>query len=365
MGLFDAFRTTTTAVISEPVVDVEAASLQPYNAETTGVWFGDAPVVSRAEAMSVPTIARARGIITTAVSSLPLETKNDMTEQIVPSPRVLNQPDPRIAGIAFWSWIVEDLWLHPYAYARVLERYADTNRVRAMERIAPERVFFQLNQWGTEIDAYFVDGFPIASTDLIVFNGMDEGLLNRAGRTIQAAVALERSALSFAKNPLPLTVLKAIGTVFPKERIRSVVNAWRERIDKSTAFVNGDIDVSTIGYDPKNLQLNEARQFLALELCRAANLPAYFASAEPNNLTYSNAVTERRSLVDYSLRGIMHQIEQRLSMSDFTPAGYHVRYDLDDFLRGNPLEQAQVFEILTRIGAITPEQVAEEMDIIK
>lgn len=364
MGLFDAFRTTTTAV-AEPVVDIEAASLQPYNVDTAGVWFGDAPLVTRAEAMSVPTIARARGIITTAISSLPLETYNEGTKEMVPSPRVLNQPDPRIAGIAFWSWIIEDAWLHPYAYARVLERYADTGRIRAMERIAPERVYFQLNNMGTEIDAYYVDGMPIASTDLIVFNGMDEGLLSRAGRTIQAAVALERAALNFAKNPLPLTILKAIGTVFPKERIRSVVNAWRDRVDKSTAFVNGDIDVTTIGYDPKTLQMNESRQFLALELCRAANLPAYFASAEPNNFTYSNAVTERRSLVDYSLRGIMHQIEQRLSMADFTPAGYRVRYDLDDFLRGNPLEQAQVYEILNRIGAITPEEVAKEMDYIK
>jgi hypothetical protein len=41
-----------------------------------------------------------------------------------------------------------------------------------------------------------------------------------------------------------------------------------------------------------------------------------------------------------------------------------VRFDLDDFLRGNPLERAQVYEILNRIGAMTIEEIREEEDII-
>ncbi len=49
-------------------------------------------------------------------------------------------------------------------------------------------------------------------------------------------------------------------------------------------------------------------------------------------MTYSNAVTERRSLVDFSLRPILKAIEERLSLPDFVPNPVMVRFALDDFL---------------------------------
>jgi len=75
-------------------------------------------------------------------------------------------------------------------------------------------------------------------------------------------------------------------------------------------------------------------------------------------------VTERRSLVDYSLRPLMTCIEQRMSLSDFTPLGQDVKFDLDDFLRGNPMERAQVYEILNRIGAMSVDEIREEEDLL-
>jgi hypothetical protein len=40
------------------------------------------------------------------------------------------------------------------------------------------------------------------------------------------------------------------------------------------------------------------------------------------------------------------------------------RFALDDFLRGNALERAQVYEILNRIGAMSVEQIQREEDLI-
>jgi hypothetical protein len=82
-------------------------------------------------------------------------------------------------------------------------------------------------------------------------------------------------------------------------------------------------------------------------------------------MTYSNAIGERKALIDFSLRPIMTVIEQRLSMPDFTPYGTEIRYSVDDFLRGDPLQRAQVYEILNRIGAMSVEQIQEEEDLIK
>lgn len=359
------FPPVMTATAPEAVVDVEA-SLYPVNSiDSLGspyLWNGQS--ATRSEAMGVPTIARARNIICSVGASLPINTYDKATRQEVPSPRVINQPDQRITGAEFWSWIFEDLLFRPAAYAYATARYADTGRVQNMERIAPERVTVKTNTNGTEIDGYYIDGRPIDAANLIVFGSQDEGLLQRAGRTIRTAHALEKSSFNFALNPIPQTVLKSRGVSLPKDRSSALLAAWRKaRQDGSTAFLNADVDLETVGYDPKSLQQQEARQYLSLELSRAIGLPAWFVSSDPSSMTYSNAVNQRRDLIDFSIRPLLTLVEQRLSMTDFTPASQYCRYDLDDFLRGNPLERAQVYQILTGIGAMTPEEVREEEDI--
>jgi len=284
------------------------------------------------------------------------------------TPAVINQPDPRVPGSAIYAWLAEDLWLHGVGYGQVLEQYGDTGRVRAWTRVAPDRVTVKLNNNDTEIIGYQVDGSVVPNQgvgSLVVFYGLDEGLLNRAGRTIRAAHALEQAAETFAKEPVPLQVLKSNGTNLPAERISKLLESWRTaRLTKSTAFLNADVELQALGIDPAKLQLNEARQYVALELARACNLPAYFVSAEATSMTYSNAISERRSLIDFSMKPILTAIEQRLSMPDFCPSTGEIRFSLDEFLRSDALQRAQVYEILNRIGAMSVEQIREEEDLI-
>ena len=367
MGLFDRFASPTVkAVPKTSLVDIEAASLYPVNSPNSlgGAYFFGTQTASRTEAMGVPALARGRNIICSTIGSFGMHTRNIATGEKVQQPRVINQPDSRIAGSAFYAWLAEDILFYGYGYALVNSRYADTGRIQSMERVDPIRVTVQTNSTATEIDAYAVDGIYIDPTTLVVFPGLDEGVLNRAGRTIRAASALEKTAYDFAVDPNPQTILKNSGVALPKDRVAALVAAFKNRTSKAVTFLNGDVSIETIGYDPKNLQLNEARNYLALEMCRAIGLPAFFASAEPNSFTYSNAVSERRSLVDYSLRPLMTVIEQRLSLSDFTPLGQEVKFDLDDFLRGNPYERAQVYEILNRIGAMSVDEIREEEDLL-
>ena len=222
------------------------------------------------------------------------------------------------------------------------------------------------NARSTEITGYAIDGMAVENQNMKVFMGMDEGLLNRAGQTIKAGAWLERTALNYAREPAPLTVMKTNGTAMPADRIRTLLDSWsRARKDRATAFLNADVVLEKLGFNPSEIQLNEARQYIALELCRAIGIPAWFASADPMSNTYSNAINQRRDLIDYSLKPVMTIIEQRLSMSDFLPAGQYARFNFGEFLRGNPLERAQVYQILAGIGAITPEEIRREEDMIR
>ena len=369
MGLFDRFTAKSNQANSQ--VDV-AAALAPYNSQQLvgGILFGTT-TASREQYMAIPSGARARNIICSTVGSLPLEQYNHFTNEHVRPNRVIMQPDPRVAGSAIYAWIAEDLLLYGVAYGMVMDAYAatDASRIRAWTRIAPNRVFASLNGNSTEIEYYTVDGKrvpPFGLGSLIVFNGLDEGILNRAGRTIKAAAALEQAAEMYAKEPMPQMVLKSNGTNLTPERITKLLESWKiSRSMRTTAFLNADVELQALGFDPAKLQLNEARQYLALEISRASGIPASFVSAETTSMTYSNMTAERKALIDFSLRPILTAIEQRLSQADFCPNGIETRFDIDDFLRGSALERAQVYEILNRIGAMSIEQIQEEEDLIR
>jgi HK97 family phage portal protein len=366
----DFFFPQVTAQTPQKVSDVTAALTPVQITDSVYNILGGATNSTRQLAMSVPSVARARNIICGTIGSLPLTTFNRITGEYVDPHRVINQPDPRVAGFVIYNWLAEDIWLYGVGYGQVLEMYSTTDggRVRAWTRVSPERVTVDTNFKNTVIESYKVDGLAVPNSgvgSLIRFDGPDEGLLHRAGKTISAAVYLENAAVNYAKEPNPSMILKSNGTNLTAERVSSLLSAWRTaRQSRSTAFLNADVDLKEFGFDPKSLQLAEARQYVALELARACGIPAYFLSAETTSMTYSNAVSERRSLVDFSLRPILKAIEERLSLPDFVPNPVMVRFSLDDFLRGNALERAQVYEILNRIGAMSVEQIQREEDLI-
>jgi HK97 family phage portal protein len=366
----DFFFPQVTAQVPQKVSDVTAALSPVQITDSVYNILGGATNSTRQLAMSVPSVARARNIICGTIGSLPLTTFNRITGQYVDPHRVINQPDPRVAGFVIYNWLAEDIWLYGVGYGQVLEMYSATDggRVRAWTRVSPERVTVDTDFRNTVIESYKVDGMAVPNSgvgSLIRFDGPDEGLLHRAGKTIAAAVYLENAAVNYAKEPAPSMVLKSNGTNLTAERVSSLLTAWKTaRQTRSTAFLNADVNLEQFGFDPKSMQLAEARQYVALELARACGIPAYFLSAEQTSMTYSNAVTERRSLVDFSLRPILKAIEERLSLPDFVPNPVMVRFALDDFLRGNALERAQVYEILNRIGAMSIEQIQREEDLI-
>lgn len=372
MALKDLFVTKAQPVATPADV---AASLAPVSTiDALYNFYGNGLTATRAEFMSVPTCARARNIICSSVAGIPLEVRTKMDGKEVESPpRVISQPDPRIPGSATYAFLAEDLLLYGYGYLRILEIYADTYRIRSAERIAPTRVTVMTNALGTEIDYYMVDGYRIPDSGvgaLAVFYGNDEGILHRAGRTIKAGAELERAATMYAREPVPTMVLKSNGTALPADRIAKLLESWgAARRNRGTAFLNADVTLETLGFDPEKLQLNQARSYVATELARVTGIPAFYVDAETgSSMTYSNVNSQRESLIDFSLRPIMTSIEERLSMTgmanDFVPASQEVKFDLDDFLRGSAMERAQIYEILNRIGVLSVDEIKKKEDMV-
>ncbi|CAB4222907.1 portal_HK97, phage portal protein, HK97 family [uncultured Caudovirales phage] len=379
MGLLDIFATRKVEMATpSPTYDV-SASLGPVTSlDSLTPFFGGANTATREQAMMVPTVARARNIICSSIASIGLEVIDRSTGMEIEdaTPRVIRTPDPRIPGSATYVWTCEDLLFYGYAYWQITELFADTYRVRSVQRVSPARVTIQTNSIASEIEYYMVDGTPVPNSgvgSLVVFNGNDEGLLNRAGATIRTGAELERAAAMYAREPVPSMVLKSNGTALPADRIAKLLDSWgAARRSRGTAFLNADVELQTVGFDPEKLQLNQARSYVATELARATGIPAYYVDAETgSSMTYSNATTQRQTLLDFSLIPLMTSISERLSMPDFIPQSQEVKYDLSDYLRGSDLERANIYKTLNSIvdaqgnPAITVEEIRNAEEMIK
>jgi hypothetical protein len=379
MGIRDIFATRQVSTVGLPSGPDVAAQLGPVTTlDSLTPFFGGANTATREEFMSVPTGARARNIICSSIASIGLEVIDRSTGLEIEdaTPRVIRTPDPRVPGSATYVWTCEDLLLYGYAYWQITEFFADTNRVRSVQRVNPARVTIQTNSLATEIEYYMVDGSPVPNSglgSLVVFNGNDEGVLNRAGRTIRTGAELERAAAMYAREPIPSMVLKSNGTALPADRIAKLLDSWATaRRNRGTAFLNADVTMETVGFDPEKLQLAAARSYIATEIARACGIPAYYVDANTgSSMTYSNATTQRQTLLDFSLIPLMTSISERLSMPDFVPSTQEVRYDLSDYLRGSDLERANIYKTLNSIvdangnPAITVEEIRNAEEMIK
>lgn len=374
MGFWDSVRLGSNVVglLDEPQPSApQIVTATEVNYQTAGSgWWWDATNLpcTRAEAMSVPAIARARNIMCGTVGSLPIERYSDMTGRHLSSIPLYYQPDPVSPRSVTYTWLADSLLFYGVAFAEVLEVYAEDGRPSRFRWIDPQRVTPRYNDDATMIVGYQLNGTIVPDRgvgSLIAFQGTDEGLLNRAGRTIRTAIELEKAANRAASEPMPTTVLKSTGVDLPGAQITELLTRWKQsRRERSTAYLSSGLEMQAIGFDPKSQQLVEARQFIASEIARACSIPAWYLNAETASMTYSNTEQERRTLIDFSIMPLLLKpIEDRLSMQDIAPRAVSVRFDLEEFFRGSALERLEMTARLLELQLITIEEAREREDL--
>jgi HK97 family phage portal protein len=373
VGLLNALRLNTSslpaaAVDRDPVI---TASYATYTG--TGMTYGYGSIIptvqiSVEQAMRVPAVARSRNILCGSIATIPLESYNKLTDQKITNRTLITQPDPAIPRVNTMAMTIEDLIFYGVAYWQVMDVSPEDGRPYRARRIDPRRVLPQINYLGTLITGYQVDSKNVPNSglnSLIVFNAIEAGgVLARSGTTIRTALELEDAAYRMAAEPVPTMVITNEGMNATPEEKASLLDVFRQsRRERSTAYIEGPLKLDTVGFNSAELQLVEARQHLSSEIARLMGIPAWYLNAENSSATYSNVASERRSLVDFGLRNYLSVVEDRLSMDDVTPRNQVVRFDLDDFLRGNTLERVEMSISLYNAGIINREEARYLVDI--
>jgi HK97 family phage portal protein len=345
--------------VTQPVA---RGSLGPglWSTDTTGASIA---AVTRDEALRIPSVHRGVDLIASTIGSFPLRSYRGRDEQ--PS-TFLAQPEASFPASFTIGQTVRDLIFDGVAYWLVKDRDAD-GYPALVERVAPWEVSADLG--GTVLAA----GRSAAASDLIVFVGPDtdwtatggllaRGLCATAARTIRTAQRLEEAAARYAFNEVPYGSLRLEDGAEELDDldIEALLAAWEAaRRRRATAYLPTGIRYDPVtGPNPEQLQLSEARQYIASEVARHLNLPPrYVGASAGDSMTYNSQAADRRDLVDLGLRPIITAVQSVLSMGHVTPRGQEVRLDASDFIASDPKDQADVFNSYIASGVTDTEEV--------
>ena len=359
LGLRSAAKQTVEAQYAPAVMDTTFG----YGSFNTNSAFGYNGVgIDRNFALQVSSVARCRNLVAGVISSIDLSLYKKSTGEKLGSPVWLEQPDQRQPRSVTISATVDSLIFFGICYWRTTSLYADDGRPSGFEWVANNRVTYTTNKYGTEIQDYFVDGqlVPMSGIgSLVTFQSLLPGVLQSASTTIKAAYDIQRASAVSAATPMATTILKNNGADLPETQIQGILAGWNSaRRNRSTAYLTSTLTAENIGFSPKDMMYNEASQYLATEIARAMNVPAYMISADMNNsMTYQNILDGRKEFVAYSLQPYISAIEDRLSMNDITNSQNQVRFAVSDtFLRADDQARLNVIEKMLNLDLIDVDQ---------
>jgi HK97 family phage portal protein len=358
LGFKSAEKQTVEAQYAPAVMDTTYG----YGSFNTGNFGYNGVGIDRNFALQVASVSRCRNLVAGVISSIDLCLYKKSTGEKLGSPVWLEQPDQRQPRSVTIAATVDSLIFYSVAYWRVTSLYADDGRPSGFEWVANNRVTYTTNQYGTEIKDYFVDGnlVPMGGIgSLVTFQSLIPGVLQTASTTIKAAYDIQRAAAVSAATPMATTILKNNGADLPETQIQGLLAGWNSaRKNRSTAYLTSTLTAENIGFSPRDMMYNEASQYLATEIARAMNVPAYYISADMNNsMTYQNILDGRKEFVAYSLQPYISAIEDRLSMNDITNSQNQVRFAVDDtFLRVDAKDRLDIIEKMLNLDLISVEQ---------
>lgn len=333
-------------------------------ADLLGVRLEDI-AVTRAGAMSVPVIAKARNLICNTIARSPLILMRDTN--VMPISALLAQPEgnPQRPRFVTLSWTVDELMFYGVAWW-VSNRRDATGRTTSVEWIPrADGVFDDRGQLtGTK------DGRTFAARDVIRIDGPHEGILAFGKRPINQALLLDKTAQRVANNPMPALNLHDTGSdPMGDDEIDKLISRWvaaRTSENGSVAYTSKRIEATAMPGMSVEQLIIEGRKDARLDLTRMMNVPAWVSDigVDGSSLTYSNVASRSRELVDFGLMPYMTAIAERLSLDDVLPHGQWARFDVDEMLRPDFGDRMAGYKTAIDAGIYTAEELrARELGI--
>jgi hypothetical protein len=324
VGLRNALR-LANATPSLPSPELSS----PWSSGTLSsiVWsdvFGnlDTLPMTRAEALAIDSVARARDLLTAVIARCTLDALRG-TDKIDP-PTWTFRTDGDVPPYLRMLWTVDDLIFTGWSmWAVTLDA---SGHVLDGARVPRDRWEFD------PIGRVLVDGEPVDADTVRLIAGPHEGILNRNSRALRSAAALDRAYLNTARNPTPDVELHQSGGVqMDRGEIADLLADWRtarQAEGGAVAYTPANIDVRTHGAAAESL-LIAGRNAAAVSVGRIIGVPAALldATSAGASLEYETVSGRSGQFLDYGVEAYMGPIEACLSSDSWVPRGTRIAFD--------------------------------------
>lgn len=326
MGLRDRFQFTARVAGGTITPTTQIASPWSNRSHLSTIAIADlfgveAKVATRADAMRVPAIVKARSLIAGTLCRYPLA-KYDHDVRVDADPwmyRTSTGQSPQQRML----WTIDDLIFNGTSLWAVDRD--DAGAIQDAVRVLPE-------DWELDADLRIkVHGEVVSADEVVLIEGPQDGLLEIGASDIVASHSMRRAWQQRVDAPVPLVELHDTEDIpMEDDEITEVVEAWETaRKNGGTAYTPSRIETKIHGDTPTDLFV-EGRNAARLDWANFLNLPGSIldGSTATASLTYTTQEGSRGEFVDYCLSYWATAIEARLSMDDVVEAGTRVAFDL-------------------------------------
>jgi hypothetical protein len=284
--------------------------------------------ITKADALSVPAVAKGRGILHSLINSRPLVAYSRSGERLVTQPTWLYRLDSGIPTQYRTGQMLDDFIFHGQTLLAITRRGTDGFPLNV------EHVPF--DAWVRKADGVIaIRDEEVDGDDLIWIDGPMDGLLNVAQKKVRESIKLDAAALSRATTQIPLMELHMTDdTELTQEEqeglFQSALKA-RQNPDRPIMITPNNIELNVHG--DKAIDLFESgRNAVRIDFANYFNIPANLLDGGVDNKTiaYSNEEGKRNELYDMTLSFWAQNIEGFLSQDKVTPQGTSIRFDFSD-----------------------------------
>lgn len=338
--------------------------------------------LTRDKALTVEAVLRGRNLIC-SVATLPL-VQRDGRGKLVDSP-FLAQLDANIANVVMLATTLEDLIFDAVSWWKVTAwdsggfptkaTKLDANTVSVTPPSDISKGLRTLPS-GTKLPmgTVWVEGQPQPIRDalgrplILRFDSPNPGLSKHAARAIRRLLLLGSASARYADNPRAqdfFTPSDPTADPLEDEDIIELLDGWHlQRQRGRTAYVPAALKYNTVEMlSPAEIRILEMIEAAERAIANAMGLEPEDLGLSTTSRTYNNAVDRRKDRINDVLSPYMLAITQRLSMGDVTRRGHTVVFNVDDYLKADPLTRWQTHKIAVDMGAMTIAEVRDVEDL--
>jgi phage portal protein BeeE len=345
MALFN--RVNKAAISPAPVKAAASGGYSPNSAGVNliGQYYTYIEGPARNRAMSVATISRARDLMASVISCMPLKMYNEMwngdeMEQVNIAPRTwLRQPDPSVTYPFLMAWTFDDLFFYGRAFWYITARTQD-GYPTAFTRLPAGSVTTQDQSgpvWFAPSKEVYFQGNMIDPKDLVQFLSPIQGIVYMSEQTVATAIKLEAARYRNAESSIPAGVLKQTGgEPLSATELADLASAFNAaRATNQTAALNEFLSYTETTATPDKMLLIDAANYQALECARLTNVPPYLVGVSTGSYSYQSSEQARADLYIFGVKAYADCIAATLSQNNVLPRGTYVKFDTSSYLDEN------------------------------